>query len=223
MTFTSEQAEQIKQQLTAQIENSQLENKEQIKEHLKGLNEEQLEEFLKQNNLQFQDGQLQQSGQAGQSAQENQESVAQGSKCIFCSIIKGEVPSYTLTENTKAITILELNPVSKGHSIVLPKEHVSVEQLSKSTLGLAQKIAKKIKTKLKPEDVKIETASFMDHAMINVIPIYKDAKLEKHKAEESELQELQNILGTKKRGPRQKRTASTKSSGKLPQISFRIP
>ena len=67
MTFTSEQAEQIKQQLTAQIENSQLENKEQIKEHLKGLNEEQLEDFLKQNNIQFQDGQLQQPGQSGQS------------------------------------------------------------------------------------------------------------------------------------------------------------
>ena len=222
MTFTSEQAEQIKQQLTAQIENSQLENKEQIKEHLKGLNEEQLEEFLKQNNLQFQDGQLQQLGQSGQSSPEGAED-SQGSQCIFCSIINGEVPSYNLAENTKAIVILELNPLSKGHSIILPKEHVSVEQLSKSTLGLAQKIAKKIKTKLKPEDVKIETASFMDHAMINVIPIYKDAKLEKHKAEESELQELQNILGTKKRGPRQKRTASTKSSGKLPQISFRIP
>jgi len=217
MTFTPEQAAQIKEQLTAQIEGSQMENKEQVKEHLQGLNEEQLEEFLKQNNIQYQDGQLQQGapGEQGQPA---------GSQCIFCSITKGEVPSYKIAENAKAIAILEINPLSKGHSIVLPLEHVHIEKLSKSALSLAQKIAKKIKTKLKPEDVKIETASFMDHAMINIIPIYKDKQLQKYKAEEPELKEIQNLLETKKRGPRGPRIRTVKSSSdKIPRISFRIP
>ncbi len=217
MPLTPEQIEQAKTQLLNQIESSQMENKEQIKEHIKNLEEEQLKEFLKQNNLEFKENQLQQTAQA--------DSQPTQQKCIFCSIKDNEIPSHKIAENAKSIAILELNPISKGHSIVLPLEHVSVDKLSKSTLSLAQKIAKKIKSKLKPEDVKIETASLMDHAMINVIPIYKDKKLEKYKAEEDELKEMQSLLETKKRGPRgpRKSKTSTTSSNKLPKISFRIP
>tara|TARA_B100001971_G_C18195134_1_gene541006 strand:- start:437 stop:1078 length:642 start_codon:yes stop_codon:yes gene_type:complete len=213
MAFTQEESELIKTQLIAQIENSQMENKEQIKEQLQTFNEEQLKEFLKQNSLEFNEGQLKQTSQPDPPQ-----------KCIFCSIKDNEIPSYKIAENAKSIAILELNPLAKGHSIILPLEHVSVEKLSKSTLGLAQKIAKKIKSKLKAEDVKIETASLMDHAMINIIPIYKDKKLEKYKAEESELKEVQRLLETKKRGPRGPRKPKiTTSSSKLPKISFRIP
>jgi len=214
---SSEQSEQIKEQLIAQIENSKLENKEQIKEYLKKLNEEQLKEFLAQNNLEFTKGQLRQTN-----IPESQNPSLQGSQCIFCSITKNEIPAYKLAENAKAIAILELNPLSKGHSLILPLEHLKVDTLPKSVLSLAQKIAKKIKTKLKPEDVKIETSSFQGHAFINIIPIYKDIKLEKHKAEEDELKQLQKLLETKKRGPRGPRKIKT-SQNNLPKISFRIP
>jgi len=225
MVFTPEEAEQVRTQLIAQLEGSQMENKEQIREHVQNLNEEGLENFLKQNNIEYNEGQIQQAPQENQEGQEEQTSPSK-TQCIFCSIIKGEVPSNKIAENSKAIAILELNPLSKGHSIVLPLEHTTVDKLSKSTLGLAQKIAKKIKSKLKPEDVKIETASLMNHAMINIIPIYKEKKLEKYKAEESELQEVKELLETKKRGPRGPRktnTPTTKSSSNLPKISFRIP
>jgi diadenosine tetraphosphate (Ap4A) HIT family hydrolase len=216
MAFTPEQAGQIKEQLIAQIDNSEMQNKEQVKEHLKNLNEEQLEQFLNQNNIELKQGQLQQADSPEPSQQ---------TKCIFCSIINEEMPSYKIAESVKAIAILEINPLSKGHVLVLPKEHTTVEDMPRSVLGLAQKISKKIKTKLKPEEVRIENSSFMDHAMVNVIPIYKEGKLEKYKAEENELRELQDILETKKRGPRtpRKQKVRTTSSGKLPKISFRIP
>jgi histidine triad (HIT) family protein len=219
MVFTSEETEQIKEQLITQIEGSQMENKDQVKEHLKNLDGEQLEGFLKQNNLQFQDGQLQQGDSSDQPQQ-------QETKCIFCSIISNEMPSFRIAENTKAIAILELNPLAKGHVLILPKEHTTVETMPKSVLGLAQKISKKIKTKLKPEEVRIENSSFMNHAMMNVIPVYKDKKLEKYKAEETELKEIQKLLETKKResrGPRKQKTKTAPSSNKLPRISFRIP
>ena len=216
MPFTKEQANQIKQQLLAQVENLPNENKEQIKKHISQLNEIQLEEFLKQNNIQFQGGELAQAETSG--------GEEKGTKCIFCSIIHNEIPSYKIAENKKAIAILELNPLSKGHSIILPLEHVQTNQLPKSVLGLAQKIAKKISSKLKPLDIKIETSNFMGHAMVNIIPIYKDISLEKKKAEDSELQELYKTLVTKKRNsaPRAKKTI-TKSQNTLPKISFRIP
>ena len=125
MAIPPEQAEQIKQQLFQQIESSNLPNKQEIKEQITNMNEEQLEEFLKQ-----------------QQAQQPQTETQQ---CIFCSIAEGKTPSHKIAENKKSIAILEINPVSKGHSLVIPLEHTSTVKLPKSALTLAQKVAKKLK------------------------------------------------------------------------------
>ncbi len=208
MPITPEQATEIKKQLLVQVEQLPQENKEQIKEYIKKLNPEQLEEFLKQNKIQ-----ISESGKA----------IPEGSeKPIFQSIVRGEIPSYKIAENNKAIAILEINPLSKGHSIVLPKEQVPTEKIPKSAMTLAQKIAKKIKAKLKPDDIKIETSSFQDYPMVNIIPIYKNTPLKKQKADEKQLQEIQKKLGAKKRSPRAKKSESENLS-KLPEVYFRIP
>lgn len=212
MPIEKEQAEKIKEQLLGQIENSQMENKEQIKEYIKNLDEEKLEEFLKQNRIDL--------------ASTTKPEPSTPSNCIFCSIVNNQTPSYRIEENKKTIAILEINPLSKGHLLVIPKEHLSIEKLPKSSLGLAQKLAKKIKKKLKSEDVKIETGSVQGHAIINVIPIYKNQKIEKKKASEEELKELQSLLETKKRKPRQlkqKIILDKEIIKNLPKISFRVP
>ena len=43
--------------------------------------------------------------------------------CIFCKIANGEIPSYTLYEDDMFRVIFDLSPASKGHALVLPKEH----------------------------------------------------------------------------------------------------
>jgi histidine triad (HIT) family protein len=214
MVLTKEQAEEIKKQLLEQIKKMPNADVELMSNYINKLDEQGLEEFLKQNNIKILDsGQLTQIGPSGEPEPE---------KPIFQSIVNKEIPSYQIAENNKAIAILEINPISKGHSIILPKQKTTVEKLPKSALTLAQKIAKKIKKKLKPEDIKIETFSFQDYPAINVIPIYKDTPLKKQKAEENELKKLQNKLETKKRAPRKTSTKTT-SSKDLPEIPFRIP
>jgi len=210
MALTPEQAKEIKKQILAQVENFPQKNKEQIKQSISQLNEEQLEQFLKQNNIQIKDGQL---------------GGDEETRCVFCSITKNEIPSNKIAENKKAIAILEINPLSKGHTLILPLEHATIDKLPKSSLTLAQKIAKRIKTKLKPEDVKIETSSFQGHAIINVIPLYKDKPIEKKQASEKELKKLQSKLETKKRTSRtpKKNPMKKQDFSKLPKISFRIP
>jgi len=207
MALSKQQAEEIKGQLLKQVENLPEENREQLKNHIISLNEEGVEEFLKQNNIK---------------RQESQENIPE--KPVFQSIIEGDIPSYKLNENKKAIAILELNPLSQGHVIILPKEKTTVEKLPKPVLDLAQKLAKKIKIKLKPIDIKIETSSFQDYAFINVIPIYKDKPLEKTKAEEKDLEKLKSRLETKKRNKRDpNNTKKSKNSQNINEISFRIP
>ena len=200
-------------------------NKEQIKEYVKNLDEESLEEFLKKNKISYSESGLSQEG--GNIVEEDNE---KSTKCIFCSITKGEMPSYKIAENKKSIAILEINPLSKGHVIVLPLEHGGIDKISKQALSLSQKITKKIKKKLKPEDIKIETASFQGHSMINIIPIYKNTPLKKFKATEEELKKLQFRLITKKRASRKKEkkiseniVKKSEDLSKLPTISFRIP
>ncbi|KAJ9603924.1 Adenosine 5'-monophosphoramidase [Cladophialophora chaetospira] len=43
--------------------------------------------------------------------------------CIFCKIIKGDIPSFKLFENDKVFAFLDIQPLSKGHALVIPKYH----------------------------------------------------------------------------------------------------
>lgn len=43
--------------------------------------------------------------------------------CIFCKIANGEIPSSTVYEDDDFRVILDLGPASKGHALILPKEH----------------------------------------------------------------------------------------------------
>ena len=203
-----EQVEGIKKQLLSQIEGSEMENKEQITNYIKELDAEQLEEFLKKNKIDL-----------------NENSPKGTPKCIFCSIINNETPSYKIAENKNAIAILEINPLSRAHVLILPKEHTTIDKIPRLALSLAQKIAKKIKQKIKPEDIKIETSSLQEHAMINVIPFYRDQKIEKRKATKEELEEIQALLQIKARKKREKKQKQTSGVEiiKLPKIHFRIP
>jgi histidine triad (HIT) family protein len=43
--------------------------------------------------------------------------------CLFCKIIRGEIPSTKIYENDKILAFLDINPVNPGHTLVVPKEH----------------------------------------------------------------------------------------------------
>ncbi|KAI1003520.1 hypothetical protein K3495_g4690 [Podosphaera aphanis] len=43
--------------------------------------------------------------------------------CIFCKIVKGEIPSFKLFESDKVLAFLDINPLAQGHALVIPKFH----------------------------------------------------------------------------------------------------
>jgi len=69
--------------------------------------------------------------------------------CIFCKIIKGEIPCAKIAETAKSLCFLDINPLSKGHLLVIPKEHqeqfhqLAPESVSDTAL-LLHKVAKVI-------------------------------------------------------------------------------
>lgn len=51
--------------------------------------------------------------------------------CIFCKIIRGEIPSHKVYEDEKTLAFLDINPTAPGHTLLIPKAHVSnVEDLA---------------------------------------------------------------------------------------------
>ena len=65
--------------------------------------------------------------------------------CIFCKIANGEIPSQTLYEDEAFRVILDLGPATKGHALILPKEHhANLYELPETTAGEVMKLAKKM-------------------------------------------------------------------------------
>lgn len=65
--------------------------------------------------------------------------------CIFCKIIAGEIPSHTLYEDEQFKVILDVGPATKGHALILPKEHyANLYELPEETAMDVMKLAKKM-------------------------------------------------------------------------------
>lgn len=65
--------------------------------------------------------------------------------CIFCKIANGEIPSKTLYEDDNFRVILDLGPATKGHALILPKEHYAdLYELPEDIAGETMKLAKKM-------------------------------------------------------------------------------
>lgn len=69
--------------------------------------------------------------------------------CIFCKLANGEIPTATLYEDEDFRVILDANPASKGHALIIPKEHyANLYELEDSLAGKAMILAKKMIVKM---------------------------------------------------------------------------
>ena len=69
----------------------------------------------------------------------------QKQQCIFCQIISGKIPSKKVYEDEHCLAILDINPATKGHILLLPKEHYAImPQMPDKELGHLYVIAKKL-------------------------------------------------------------------------------
>jgi len=195
MTFTDEDAEKTKEHLLSQLENFPEEKREQIKNQINSMTTEQVESFIEQNKLTHLNG-----------------------KCIFCSIIKGESKSYKIAENNSAIAILEINPISKGHSLIIPLEHKT--EISEDTKELAKEVSKRLKEKFNPKTINSEETNIMGHPLIELTPIY-GGETEKKQASEEELESLQKEIITEENVEKKEKSDVIKED--IPKLKPRIP
>ena len=94
--------------------------------------------------------------------------------CIFCKIVKGEIPYYKVYEDEDFLGFLDINPRGEGHSLLIPKKHYrwvyDVENFGKYWEA-AKKLALAAKKVLKAEFVTFFTHGLeIPHAHIHILP-----------------------------------------------------
>ncbi|MFQ6136026.1 MAG: HIT family protein [Candidatus Hydrothermarchaeales archaeon] len=112
-------------------------------------------------------------------------------ECIFCKIVKGDIPSYKVYEDERTMAFLDINPISIGHTLVIPKSHVSkISELSDEDLlafaRTLQKITKAVESSVKLDGLNIfinqgkEAGQLIPHFHCHVTPRHKgdDVKIE---------------------------------------------
>jgi len=99
--------------------------------------------------------------------------------CIFCKILKGEVPCDKVYEDDKTFAFLDLNPVAKGHTLVIPKKHYETmdemdEETATAVINTTQKVARAILTFNDGYNVnqnnKPEAGQVVPHVHYHVVP-----------------------------------------------------
>lgn len=105
--------------------------------------------------------------------------------CIFCKILKNEIPSSTVYEDDKFRGIMDIGPVSKGHVILLAKEHTpnlleADDELLAAAMPAAKKVANAVKKTVGCDGINIlqnngaEAGQTVFHLHIHVIPRSKE-------------------------------------------------
>lgn len=118
--------------------------------------------------------------------------------CIFCKIIKGEIPAYKVYEDEDALAFLDIHPVKEGHTLVIPKKHDSylfeMEDSDYSSLmNSSKKVAGILKKAFNPRTGKIGMIVYgldVDHIHLHLIPIDQSGDLNLGKSTTVSLEQL---------------------------------
>ncbi|MCX8194026.1 MAG: HIT family protein [Candidatus Pacearchaeota archaeon] len=66
-------------------------------------------------------------------------------ECVFCKIIQGKIPCYKIHENKKFLSFLDISPINKGHTLLIPKKHLeTVLDINERDFSEMMRVAKKL-------------------------------------------------------------------------------
>lgn len=106
-------------------------------------------------------------------------------ECIFCKIISGDIPSYTIYENEYVKCFLDVNPASNGHTLIIPKKHyldindidekylLEINKASKEVIKILNKYFNPAGIKINQNNGNIQEVK---HYHMHVIPNYINNK-----------------------------------------------
>ena len=127
--------------------------------------------------------------------------------CIFCRIIKGEIPSYTIYQDVKTLAFLDIDPNTRGHTLVIPKKHarniIDMEDRDvEAVFRTVKKVVSSMKVSLDLDGLNLvvnqgEVAGqVIHHFHCHIIPRYVDDGIKySSKGYSSSSEELEELAG----------------------------
>lgn len=123
---------------------------------------------------------------------------------IFSKIVNGEIPAYKVAEDENFLAFLDVMPLVKGHTLVIPKKEVDLifdldSEEYKNLWGFAQKVAKKVGNAIPCIRVGVAVVGLeVPHAHIHLVPLNSVSDLnfsnERLKLSPEEYQDIQNAI-----------------------------
>ena len=104
--------------------------------------------------------------------------IGTSKECIFCSIVKGQSPAHIICEDELSLALLDINPLSQGHSLVISKRHVPwwhemTAEETASLYGIARQVAGKLMKTFKPDFVcQYARGRRIPHTHIFLVPTF---------------------------------------------------
>ena len=106
-------------------------------------------------------------------------------ECIFCKIIRGEIPCHKILEDDEVLAFLDINPVSRGHTLVIPKQHYenmmdTPKDIRERVLEISKDLAIQYKNLLKADGFNFLNSSgraaqqSVFHFHIHLVPRYEN-------------------------------------------------
>ncbi len=122
--------------------------------------------------------------------------------CIFCKIISGEIPSYTIYEDDLVKVFLDINPSTNGDTLIIPKKHCeNMLDMDEKLISHIHKVSKDIyyvlKNKLNIDGLTIIQNNFygqdIKHYHLHLTPRYKNDGFEQ-KFNKNELEDIETVF-----------------------------
>ena len=127
--------------------------------------------------------------------------------CIFCAIAAGEIPSFKVYEDDLVLAYLDINPFTKGHTLVIPKQHSTClfdtdEETLAAVIARVKKVAAHLKTALPCDGFNIlqnngeAAGQTVHHLHFHIVPRYGNEPIafESHKGDMDALADLASKL-----------------------------
>ena len=130
--------------------------------------------------------------------------MAESTQCVFCKIVRGELPAVKVHEDERTLTFMDIQPASPGHALVIPKTHApNLLEITEPELfvvaATTQRIARAVQKALAPDGIRIvqtngaAAGQSVFHYHVHIIPMQEGQRVGAHGREHANPDELKAL------------------------------
>ena len=130
--------------------------------------------------------------------------MSEAINCLFCKIVRGEIPSVKVREDARTFSFMDVQPASPGHILTVPKLHaanlleITEDDLCAVVLA-SQQIARAVQAALKPDGMRMvqtngaAAGQTVFHYHVHIIPMYQGQRLVTHGRDRTSPEDLEAV------------------------------